>query len=115
MIKRAHERFIQPRPNVRGGEGTAVFAHMLSEEERPASCRLFATITLPAGGSIGVHEHQGEREIFYILQGTARYNDNGTACTVGAGDTTMCRSGESHGIANIGDDELVMVAVIWTE
>ena len=115
MIKRADEYELQPREAVRGGEGTALFTHLLSADERPGASRLFATITLPPDASIGVHSHEGETEVFYVLQGFAEYNDNGKMVTIEEGDTAACASGESHGIKNIGQEELVLMAVIISD
>ena len=40
--------------------------------------RVFAHTTVYPGSAIGYHVHTDESETYYILKGTARYNDNGT-------------------------------------
>jgi len=40
------------------------------------------------------------------------YNDNGTEYEVNAGDTTYTMSGCGHGIENIGDTDLEIIALI---
>ena len=56
---------------------------------------------------------QGEEEIITILSGHAAYDDNGTIVALEAGDTCVCKSGESHSIANASPKEnLILFAVI---
>ena len=40
--------------------------------------RVFAHTTVYHGSAIGYHVHTNESETYYILKGTARFNDNGT-------------------------------------
>ena len=57
-------------------------------------------------------EHHGEAEMYYILEGTGMYEEDGEAVAVEAGDVTYCEDGHGHGLKNNGKEELVMVAVI---
>ena len=54
-------------------------------------------------------------EIYYILKGEAEYNDNGTVVTVKAGDVTHTLPGEGHGITNVKDEPMEMIALILFE
>lgn len=74
--------------------------------------RVFGHTTVYPGSAIGYHVHQNESETYYILSGTARYNDNGTMCTVTAGDVTFTGAGEGHGIEAIGKEPVEMIALI---
>ena len=74
--------------------------------------RLFAKITLNPGCSIGYHIHEKDAELFYIMKGTAEYNDNNVIRIVKAGDVTICPTGQGHGIANKTDEVVELVAVI---
>ena len=56
--------------------------------------------------------HEQDAELFYILKGTAEYNDNGEMRIVHAGDVTICPTGTCHGIANKTDEVVELVAVI---
>ena len=51
---------------------------------------MIATITLEPGCSIGEHVHEKEEEVFYIIQGTATYDDNGTETVLHPGDACIC-------------------------
>ena len=64
------------------------------------------------GCSIGYHIHEKDAELFYIMKGTAEYNDNNVIRIVKAGDVTICPTGQGHGIANKTDEVVELVAVI---
>ena len=114
MVRRSGDRRIVENVNMRGGNGTVTISHALEQDggEMLGKGRLFATLTLPAGASIGTHTHEGEMEAFAIISGFGRFCDNGLNVDVAAGDVAYTAPGESHSIENIGDCDLVMSAVI---
>ena len=113
MIRRAEECTIEYREHMRDGDGTVKLTSLIaSSAELNEKGRLFSVITLEPGCSIGYHIHDKDAELFYILKGTAEYNDNGRIETVTAGDVTICPTGQSHGIANHSDEVVQLVAVI---
>ena len=113
MIRRAEECAIEYREHMRDGDGTVELTSLISSPaELNDKGRLFSKITLKPGCSIGYHIHDKDAELFYILKGTAEYNDNGVIRTVNPGDVTICPTGEGHGIANKTDDVVELVAVI---
>lgn len=116
MIRRAEERVVEIRHNVRGGNGDAVFAHVWesTKGQLPENMRLYSVITLKKGESIGYHVHENEAELYFILSGKGKYNDNGSECMLFPGDGTVTKSGEGHSIEGAGDDDLVLLAMIIT-
>ena len=113
MIRKADECRIEYKEHMRDGDGTVQLTHFITgPEELEDKGRLFAKITLNPGCSIGYHVHEKDAELFYILTGTAEYNDNGEMRTVSAGDVTVCPAGTGHGIANRTDEVVELVAVI---
>lgn len=74
--------------NMAGGDGEVTIKRILGEKELNGKCGLYAQVTIQPGSSLGYHEHKNESETYYILSGTAEYNDNGTTRTVKAGDVT---------------------------
>ena len=113
MIRRKDECTTEIREHMRDGDGSVLLTSFIAgPEELNGKGRLFSKITLEPGCSIGYHLHDTDAELFYILRGTAEYNDNGTIRTVSAGDVTICPTGESHGIANRTDETVELVAVI---
>lgn len=95
-----------------GGAGEVIVEHILSDKEMHGSCRMYAQVTIPAGSTLGYHEHHGESETYYILSGSGIYNDNGTEREVKAGDITYTPSGKGHGLKPSGSESIVFMALI---
>ena len=112
MIRKASECNKDYRENMRGGNGTVEITNFATPAELNDKGRLFANITLKPGCSIGYHVHEKDSELFYLIKGTALYNDNGTECTLSAGDVMICPAGTGHSIANIGEEDVEVCAVI---
>ena len=113
MIRKKEDCKIEYREKMRDGNGTVELTSFIaSPDELYNKGRLFSKITLKSGCSIGFHIHENDSELFYILSGTAEYNDNGEIKTVTAGDVTICPAGTGHGIANNSDETVELVAVI---
>ncbi len=67
--------------------------------------------TLPKGSSTGEHVHDGNEEFYLVMQGTGEMVVNGKIYPVKRGSIGLVRNGASHGMKNIGEDDLVMVVV----
>lgn len=103
---------IEVIPHCEGGDGQATFRHLKGACEMPDSCKLYAEITVYPGSSIGWHEHHGDSEIYYVLSGTAEYNDNGRMRRVYPGEMTFTTDGMGHEIKPYGKEPLVFMALI---
>ena len=113
MIRTEHEWQVEYREHMRDGEGTVQITNFITgPAELNEKGRLFAKITLNPGCSIGYHIHEKDADLFYIMKGTAEYNDNNVIRIVKAGDVTICPTGQGHGIANKTDEVVELVAVI---
>jgi mannose-6-phosphate isomerase-like protein (cupin superfamily) len=112
MIKRAEEMISEIKEQMRGGKGSVKITHIYKQEELTGKARLCARITINPGCSIGLHEHIGEEEIFYVIQGRGIANDNGDIRELCEGDALLTGGGASHSIENTGNEELVLLAVI---
>ena len=110
MITRKDEMKLEVREHMRGGSGAAQLTGL--SKELPGKMRLFSTIRLTPGSSIGYHVHEGETEMFYFLQGKGRVQDDEQFFDVAAGDSMATFSGHGHGVENTGDTDLVILAVI---
>lgn len=112
MIKKSGSRKVVEMKNAQGGLNS-IFAELLLEgEEFTGAGRLFNFVTFPPKSSIGYHVHTGESETYVVLKGEGKYSDNGTEVMVKAGDVTFCPPGEGHGLENVGDEDLVIAALI---
>ena len=115
MIKNKSEMTTEKRENMRGGDGVVAITNILEKGEYKGATRLLGTITLVPGASIGAHIHENEEEVFYIIKGTATYDDNGKTEILHEGDSCICLSGEKHSIANReAEGDLVLFAAILT-
>ena len=112
MIKKAETFQTEYRENMRGGNGTVELTNFVTPAEMNDKGRLFANITLKSGCSIGYHVHENDSELFYLIQGEALYNDNGVEHILHAGDVMLCPAGTGHSIANNGEEDVVLCAVI---
>lgn len=115
MIKRANDMTATVKVNMRGGDGQAVVTDILNKGEYKGSARLLGTILLEPGCSIGEHIHENEEEVFYVIEGTATYDDNGKTEILHKGDSCICLGGQKHSIANCTENEnLTVFAAILT-
>ncbi len=114
MIKRRENMITDIKVQMRGGNGQALIKHVLNSGEYQGKARLLGVITLEKGCSIGTHLHENEEEVFYIIKGTATYNDNGKTETMNVGDSCVCLGGQEHSISNEGEEILEFFAVILT-
>jgi|GEM_PF-83213 len=94
------------------GKGYIIIEKVLDSELKD-KCGLYALVTIPAGAELGFHEHHGEGESYFILNGEGIYNDNGEKRCVRPGDSTWTPSGSGHGLDNSrGRSDLVFMALI---
>lgn len=106
---------IEHYENRAGGKGTMHIERLLSKEECGETISMYAKVTVDVNSSIGVHTHVNDGESYYILEGKAKYIENGTESILNAGDITYTGHGSSHGIENIGEIPLVFMALISKE
>ncbi len=112
MIRNAKDMAVEFKERMRDGNGTVEIMHIYKQEELKGNNRLCAKVIIPHGGSIGMHQHVNEEEIYYILKGKGLVNDDGTLVEVNEGDSVLTRDGATHSIENIGEGNLEMIAVI---
>ena len=98
------------------GKGTIeIHAAMQGEEIFRGHGRMLAMVTLPPGSSIGYHQHVGETETYFVVEGNGIFTHNGVESPIGPGEVGLMEVGDYHGIENTGDTDLKMVALIWKE
>lgn len=112
MIRKEADWAVDVFENFKDGQGTTTIQKFLNNEEFYGKGRMFAQFKISPNGSIGVHQHIGEQEIYFITKGKGEYTDNDKVYEVSEGDVLICQDGENHGIKNIGQEELVYTALI---
>ena len=112
MVRRKEMVASETKPAPFNGVGEITVRSLL---EGPAEMyekgRVFAHTTVYPGSKIGVHQHKGDAETYYIMSGRGKYYDNGTVVDVHPGDVFFCADGESHSIEAIGEP-IEMIALI---
>lgn len=93
-------------PQFKGGEKEA-HARMYIDENNK-----IAQFVLEPGASIGMHTHETNSEIVYILKGRGKalYDDGSEE--VAAGCCHYCPKGHAHSLINDSEENLVFIAVI---
>jgi mannose-6-phosphate isomerase-like protein (cupin superfamily) len=74
----------------------------------------FRKRVLKPGAGIGYHE-QGEDEVYYVLSGRGVMTLDGTPTDVGPGAAILTRTGSSHGLKQVGSDDLVVIIAFETK
>ena len=97
------------------GELQGEFIHLAEKEDLSAHVPFFAITKIYPGKKIGYHQHQGEKEVFYILEGSGEINDNGTIVNVTAGDVVTTPVDGWHSFKNTGSGNFSFTALIIKE
>lgn len=71
---------------------------------------IFRKRILKPGSGIGYHLQESD-EIYYILSGTGEMKMNEEVFEVGQGSAILTRAGSSHGLKQVGDEDLIIFIV----
>ncbi|MDO4466642.1 MAG: cupin domain-containing protein [Bacillota bacterium] len=96
----------QAFPNFKGGDGQ-LNAKMFFD----GKCRILSG-ELPAGSNIGMHTHEGNSEIIFVLEGTGTVICDGETEIVEAGNCHYCPEGSTHSFRNDTDSTIRFLAVV---
>ena len=93
----------QPGPHDGGGEttGFTFFRNV------PDLAFEFKKRILHPGSAIGYHLQKND-EIYYILSGRAELTMNSDKSVIGPGTAILTRSGTSHGLRQVGSEDLII-------
>ena len=92
--------------NFYGGDG-ALLAKMYKDENN----KILKGI-LESGSNIGLHTHETNSEIVFILSGHGEVLCDGELIPLSAGDCHYCKQGSSHSLRNNAEEPLVFYAVV---
>ncbi|HEV3139219.1 MAG TPA: cupin domain-containing protein [Vicinamibacterales bacterium] len=77
-------------------------------DKTPGMHFVFRKRALKPGSGIGYHE-QHEDEVYYVLRGRGVMTLDDKPMDVGPGTAILTRTGSSHGLKQIGDEDLVIL------
>lgn len=103
------------REGVAGGTGTLFGKFSITRHDAPEEYAIkeIGWMTLQPGASIGMHKHENNEDAYIIVSGEGTFTDSdGNETIVRAGDVTIARKGQSHALANTGQEPLVFLDVI---
>lgn len=93
-------------PAFKGGE-KSVEARMFFD----GRCRIMR-LRLESGASVGLHNHETNLEVIYILRGKGRAICDGVTEELNPGDAHYCLNGSAHTLVNDGPEVLEVFAVV---
>ena len=96
----------QPGPH----EGTGVTTAFPFFEHEPGLDFVYRKRILHRGASIGTHRNDKD-EIYHVLSGRGELLLQGERSTIGPGDAVLTRKGHTHGLAQRGEEDLVILVV----
>lgn len=94
--------------SLRGGEG---FVY-LQKVPTLVNMKMYAKITIPMGSSIGVHTHQEDEEVIYVLKNKGILIIDNKEYEISEGMISLCKKGRNHSIKNIFPEDLELLAVV---
>lgn len=71
--------------------------------------RLFHSDDIPAGVSIGLHKHEDNEEIYYLVSGKGILQYDANEYEMNPGDISLCKVGHSHGFIALKDSIIIVV------
>ena len=97
---------VEPVANMRGGQGT-----VLLQKTVQGPVKVMRGV-LPPGATIGMHSHETNCEVIYILSGTGQVLCDGVQEPLGPGACHYCPKGHAHSLINDSAADLVFFAVV---
>ena len=92
--------------------GTGKFSvRTLLEKEFESNLAYVRELVLHPQSSIGIHEHAGDEEIYYIVSGEGIMVVDDEREKVVPGDVILTKSGSRHGLINESDRDLKIFVV----
>lgn len=96
----------EERPHFQGGE-KSYFAKMYADDNNKIMHG-----RLEPGASIGLHTHETNSEMIYLLKGNGTVLYDGGSEKVSAGTCHYCPMGHTHSLINDGQEEMEFLAIV---
>ncbi|GGN92101.1 hypothetical protein GCM10010112_78930 [Actinoplanes lobatus] len=96
---------------VHGTEGASRWKCLARRAGLSAGWEAIEWACLPPGGVSGEHLHTRTEEIYFVLSGTGEILLDGVATRVTAGSLILTGAGVTHGLRNVGEDDLAWLVV----
>ncbi|MGD8489242.1 MAG: cupin domain-containing protein [Anaerolineae bacterium] len=93
----------------KGGTGQILVGDLFTADELGVAWDFVQCVKMPPGSAIGLHEHRGDEEIYYIVEGWGTMITDDGEVEVGPGTASLCKSGSRHGLVNNADSEMTIL------
>ena len=94
--------------NCHDGEGALVCKSLLDGFNPERICFMHSD-DMPAGVSIGLHKHESNEEIYYLVSGKGILTYDDKEYEMKSGDVSVCKIGHSHAFLAVDDCVLIVV------
>ena len=94
-----------------GGVGSVEVQHVFERADFQGGWDHALRVVMPAGTSIGDHEHGENEEMYIILRGDGLMTTDGHEQRVTAGDMILNRPGGTHGLVNDTDSPIELLII----
>ena len=112
MISKSGQ-FREERRAIAGGDGEIILKHKFERGQMFGKSRLFAEIVIRPGCSIGMHPHDADAEIYYMLEGAlVSVGPDGGEEPFLPGDAMLTGGGEKHSVRNDTGADAKMLAIV---
>lgn len=98
-------------PSRHGGQGNIRQWRLYNAEDFVSKLSGVTIDIVPPGSEIGLHYHESEEEIYFILEGEAVMLVNDQEHLVHGGDMILTQPGNSHGLKNASSADVRLMAV----
>ena len=106
-------QFREEKRVIAEGKGEIILRHKFEREQLFGKSRLIAEIVIRPGYSIGMHPHDPDAEIYYMLSGElVSVSADGTEEPFLPGDTMLTGGGDKHSVRNDTDKDATMLAIV---
>jgi mannose-6-phosphate isomerase-like protein (cupin superfamily) len=72
----------------------------------------YDTYCLLPGQAQKIHAHEGSDKVYYVLRGTGRFTVGEEESDLGEGNAVIARAGDSHGVRNETQEDLVLLVTM---
>ncbi|HEY7980437.1 MAG TPA: cupin domain-containing protein [Candidatus Eremiobacteraceae bacterium] len=83
-----------------GGSGPIAFRRLIDSGEFDTNVDFLDLTVIPPGSTIGLHEHHGNEELYFIVDGDPLVRVDGAERRLHRTDVAIVRSGGSHELIN---------------
>jgi quercetin dioxygenase-like cupin family protein len=88
-----------------------VWKRLISPEHGPSKNMVLGVVVFPPGSDPGIHSHEGEEEIIYVLSGRGEIKVGDKVMPLEPGVAVFTEPGLEHGVRNSGEVELILISV----